>query len=404
MGNRDHDNDYDAIVVGARCAGSPTAMLLARQGLRVLLVDRHTFPSDTLSTHLIHPAGVAYLKCWGLLEGLIDTGAPPIDRYSFDFGPVAISGRPDGVDGCVLAYAPRRTLLDDLLVHAAGAAGAEVWQGFTVQEVLTEEGVVTGIRGRGRDGRSAAVRADLVVGADGRNSMVAKAVKPHEYNRKPTLSVAYYTYWEDLDVEHFEAYIRPRRGWATWPTNDGRVLTVFGWPYDELEANRQDIEGNVLASLELAPSFAERVRRATRVEPFRGGAMPNVFRKPYGRGWALAGDAGFLHDPITAQGMTDAFRDADLLTRAIAQHRAGRAYDAAMAEYQKARDAAVGAMYEFTADLATLEPPAPQMQALIGAMAGNPAAMNGFVSAYAGSISPAEYFAPENVDAILSAA
>jgi 2-polyprenyl-6-methoxyphenol hydroxylase-like FAD-dependent oxidoreductase len=400
MGN----SDYDAIIVGARCAGSPTAMLLAQQGLRVLLVDRHTFPSDTLSTHLIHPAGVAYLKRWGLVDGLIDTGAPPIDSYTFDFGPVTISGRPHSVDGCHLAYAPRRTLLDDLLVQAAVRAGAEVWQGFTVHEILTDDGAVTGIRGSGRDGRSVLARADLVVGADGRNSVVAKAVRPHQYNQKPKLSVAYYTYWEGLDVEHFEAYIRPDRGWAAWPTNEGRVLTVLGWPYDELEANRQDIEGNVLASMELAPSFARRVRRATRVEPFRGGAMPNVFRKPYGRGWALAGDAGFLHDPITAQGMTDAFRDAELLTTAMAQHRAGRPYDVAMAEYQQTRDAAVGAMYEFTADLARMEPPPPEMQALIGAMAGNPTAMNRFVSAYAGSISPGDFFAPANVGAILAAA
>jgi 2-polyprenyl-6-methoxyphenol hydroxylase-like FAD-dependent oxidoreductase len=263
---------------------------------------------------------------------------------------------------------------------------------------------VVGLRGHGQDRRPVTVRAGLVIGADGRNSTLAKAVQPHEYHQKPKLAVAYYTYWEGLDVEQFEAYIRPDRGWAAWPTNDGRVLTVLGWPYAELEANRQDIEGNVLASMELVPAFAERVRRATRVEPFRGAAMPNAFRTPYGPGWALAGDAGYLHDPITAQGITDAFRDAELLTTAVTQHRAGRPYAAAMADYQTSRDAAVLAMYEFTADLATLEPPPPEMQALLGAMVGNPAAMDGFVSAYAGSISPADFFTPENVGAILAAA
>ena len=129
-----HENDYDAIVVGARCAGSPTAMLLARKGYRVLAVDRATFPSDTISTHLIHPPGVGALKRWGLLDRVVATGCPPIDTYAFDFGPFTIAGSPESPDSSV-AYAPRRTVLDKLLVDAASEAGAEVREGFTVEEV-----------------------------------------------------------------------------------------------------------------------------------------------------------------------------------------------------------------------------------------------------------------------------
>ncbi|HSD78215.1 MAG TPA: FAD-dependent monooxygenase, partial [Solirubrobacteraceae bacterium] len=103
---------YDAIVVGARCAGSPTAMLLARRGYRVLLVDRAAFPSDTMSTHLVHPPGVAALARWGLLDRLAATGCPPVERYSFDFGPVTIAGSPRPIDGIAHAYCPRRTILD----------------------------------------------------------------------------------------------------------------------------------------------------------------------------------------------------------------------------------------------------------------------------------------------------
>src|SRR3954451_119478 len=125
---------YDAIVVGARCAGSPTAMLLARKGYRVLVVDRATFPSDTISTHLVHPPGVAALRRWGLLEQLKATGCPPIDTYSFNFGPFTISGAPGTADSPV-AYGPRRTVLDKLLVDAASEAGAEVREGFTVSGV-----------------------------------------------------------------------------------------------------------------------------------------------------------------------------------------------------------------------------------------------------------------------------
>ena len=146
-------NLYDAIVVGARCAGSPTAMLLARKNYKVLVVDRATFPSDTLSTHLVHPPGVAALQRWGLLERLIATGCPPIDTYSFDFGPFTLSGSP-GSDAAPVAYGPRRTVLDAMLVDAASEAGAEVREGFTVDDVVIEDGRVTGVRGHGKGGRN----------------------------------------------------------------------------------------------------------------------------------------------------------------------------------------------------------------------------------------------------------
>src|SRR5215213_2181720 len=118
--------EYDAIVVGARCAGSPTAMLLARSGHRVLLVDRATFPSDTLSTHAIHAPGVAALRRWGLLDTVIATGCPPLETYSFDFGFFTITGTPRACDGNSLGYAPRRFLLDKILFDAAADSGAEV--------------------------------------------------------------------------------------------------------------------------------------------------------------------------------------------------------------------------------------------------------------------------------------
>ena len=177
-------NRYDAIVVGGRCAGSPTAMLLARKGYKVLVVDRATFPSDTLSTHIVHPPGVASLRRWGLLDLVTSTGCPPIHTYAFDFGPFTISGAP-GTDETPVAYGPRRTVLDKLLVDAAAEAGAEVMEGFTVEEVLTEDGRVTGVRGHGGRGGTVTERARVVVGADGRHSLVARAVRPEQYNEKP---------------------------------------------------------------------------------------------------------------------------------------------------------------------------------------------------------------------------
>ena len=310
-------HDYDAIIVGARCAGSPTAMLLAQKGHRVLVVDRASFPSDTVSTHMIHAPGVAALDRWGLLDAVTASGCPPVTTYSFDFGPFTIEGHPRPADGIATAYAPRRTVLDKILVDAADKAGAEVREKFTVEGLVVEDGVVVGIRGHGEGGDSVVERARVVVGADGRNSQVVKGVDVHQYNEKPMLQWSYYSYWRDLPVEAFEIVIRPDRGWAAVPTNDGLTMLVVGWPYAESSAYKADVEANYLKTLELAPAFAERVRGATRVERFAGGAVPNFFRTPFGPGWALVGDAGYNKDPITAQGMSDAFRDAELSAAAL---------------------------------------------------------------------------------------
>ena len=295
--------DYDAIVVGARCAGSPTAMLLARAGYRVLLVDRAEFPSDTLSTHVIHVPGVAALNRWALLDRVVATGCPPMEGYSFDFGPVTISGTPRPRDGLTTGYAPRRTVLDKILVDAAAEAGAEVREHFNVDEILIEDGTVVGIRGHGYGGAPVVERARVVIGADGRNSHVAKAVGAEEYNEKPRLQWSYYTYWSGLPVNGFEIVARPGRGWGAVQTNDGLTMLVIGWPYAEANAFKADVEANYLKTLELAPEFAERVRDAKREEPFSGGAVPNFFRNPFGPGWALVGDAGYNKVPITAQGL-----------------------------------------------------------------------------------------------------
>ena len=325
---------YDAIIVGARCAGSPTAMLLARKGYRVLLIDRATFPSDTVSTHVIHPIGAAALARWGLRDRLAATGCPPIDTYAFDFGPFTLSGSP-GTAAAPVAYCARRTVLDKLLVDAAAEAGAEVREGFTVEEVMVENGVVVGIKGRSRGGDSLRERARLVIGADGRHSLVAQAVQPDQYNERPPLLAAYYTYWSGLPMDgRFETYIRAHRGFAAAPTHDGLTLTVGGWPYAEFEANKKDIEGHFMKMFELSPEFAARIGKAKRVAPFAGAVVTNFFRKPYGPGWALVGDAGYNKDPITAQGITDAFRDAGLCSAAADQAFAGaRPFNNAMDEY-----------------------------------------------------------------------
>jgi 2-polyprenyl-6-methoxyphenol hydroxylase-like FAD-dependent oxidoreductase len=399
------DKPYDVIVVGARCAGSPTAMLLAREGYRVLVVDRATFPSDTVSTHIVHPLGVAALARWGLLDRLAATGCPAIHRYTFDFGPFTIAGSP-GTAEAPIAYCPRRTVLDKLLVEAAAAAGAEIREGFIVEGLVVEDDRIAGVKGRSKSGIASTDRAAIVIGADGRHSLVAQTVKPRQYNERPPLLSPYYTYWSGLPNEgSFDTYIRPNRGFAAAPTHDGLTLTVGGWPCTEFAANKADVEGHFMRMLELVPEFAERVRRATRVAPFAGTPVPGFFRQPFGPGWALVGDAGYNKDPITAQGINDAFRDAERCVAALDESLGGsRPFVEAMGEYQRDRDQQVLPMYEMTCQLATLEPPPPEMQQLFGAIHGNQQAMDGFVQMNAGTISPAQFFSPQNISAIKSAA
>lgn len=397
---------YDAIVVGARCAGSPTAMLLARRGYRVLLLDKAGFPSDTLSTHYIHQPGGARLKRWGLLGKVVESNCPPARQQIFDVGSFALVGTPPPADGVADGYAPRRMVLDQILVDAAVLAGAELREHFSVQEVLTDGDRVTGIRGHAAGGAMVTEQARIVIGADGLRSLVARSVQAPTYNVRPTLTCAYYTYWSDVPVEGVELYPRPDRMIIAGPTNGGQVLTIVYWPNAAFHEVRADIEGNYLKALDLAPGLAERVRDGKRSERFRGTAdLPNLFRRPHGPGWALVGDAGYHRDPITAEGITDAFRDAELLAEAIDDGSSGRRpLDQALAAYEQARNQAAMPIYEFTVNLAALEPPPPEMQQLFAALRHDQEQTNRFFGTIAGTVPVQEFFAPDNLGRIIGAA
>lgn len=396
---------FDAIIVGARCAGSPLAMLLARKGYRVLLVDRATFPSDTISTHVVHPAGAAALARWGLLESLVATGCPPIHTYAYDFGPVRVAGTP-GTPESPVAYCPRRTVLDKLLVDAAAGAGATVQEGVTVEGLVTHDGTVTGVRGRTRDGKPVQATARVVVGADGRRSLVARAVGAPAYHDRPALQTAYYAYWSGLPMHgRFETFVRAPRGFAAVATHDDLTLVIAGWRQEEPVGQPIDVEGHYRAAMALVPEFDARLRAAKRETRLAGAAVENYFRRPYGPGWALVGDAGYNKDPITAQGISDAFRDAERCATALDAFLDGRLpYDDAMAAYQQERDERSLPMYEYTCGLATLEPPPPPVQQLLMAIQGNQAHMDDFARMNAGTISPAVFFAPERQASMMGAA
>ena len=398
---------HDVIVVGARVAGAPTAMLLARAGHKVLLVDRDTFPSDIMSTHYIHQPGIAALNRWGLLDQVIASGCPPVASARVNLGPLVLEGFGPPVDGIAEVYCPRRRVLDTILVKAAVDAGAELREGFSVSEVLMDGGRVTGIRGRDRYGNAVTEQARVVVGADGMHSVVARAVNAPRYNEKPPRTCGYYTYWRGASRPYVEFGPGDGCGYVAIPTNDELVCVGVFLKHDRFHSFRADIEGTYVRTLEaLAPELAARLRAGRREERFVGTAdLPNFYRRPYGPGWALVGDAGYHKDPITGYGITDAFRDAELLAAALHQGLSGsRPLLEALAGYEQQRNEATLPMYEFICELAALEPPSPEQQALFAALHGNQEAINRFIGVLDGTVGVAEFFAPENIGRIMAEA
>lgn len=344
---------YDVIVVGARCAGSPTAMLLARAGHNVLLLDKSTFPSDKLSTHYIQPQGVQFLREWGLLDAVIHAGTPAIPTFT-----VFVAGNPVPLPPLESpAYCPRRYLLDKILVDAAVAAGAELRDGFRVEEILTDGDCVSGIKGRNRAGDSLQEFARFVVGADGHHSLVAKTVDAPRYREREALTGGYYAYFSGIEMDGAEVHVSERGGVLAFPTNDGRVCVAAGGPRAGFRDYRADIEKGFFRILDASPQFAARVRAGKREERWMGTAdVPNFFRKPYGPGWALVGDAGYMKDPVTGFGITDAFRDAELLAEALDSALTGRLSDEeALKGYHQRRDTAAIPIYEMTLLMASGE-------------------------------------------------
>jgi 2-polyprenyl-6-methoxyphenol hydroxylase-like FAD-dependent oxidoreductase len=233
--------------------------------------------------------------------------------------------------------------------------------------------------------------ARLVVGADGKHSMVARTVGAAAHHELPPRAMGCYTYWEGLPLQGGEIYGRERRAVGAWPTNDGLTLTYVAWPVD--------VEGGFLRTLDLAGDLGQRARAGRRAERFRASPdLPNRFRRPYGPGWALVGDAGLVMDPITGQGIGDALRDAELLAGAVTDGLGGRRPLAdALAGYERARDAAALPMYRFTTDLAALGPAGPEQQALFTALAGRPAEVDRFLGVLTGAVPLDSFFSPRNL-------
>ena len=348
------DDRYDVVVAGARVAGAATGMLLARAGARVLIVDPARRGSDTLSTHALMRGGVLQLHRWGLLDAIRRTGAPRITATTFHYGraePETIPIEPrDGVDGL---RAPRRTVLDRTLVEAAEEAGATVVHGVGVVALSgSAQERVSGAILSGPHGDRAEVRADLVIGADGARSRIARAVGAESHLTLPEACAAIYGYVDGIEDVGYHWYYGRGCSIGTIPTNDGQSCVFVGVSPERFRAAGRAGMASLFTEVvgALAPELGRHLAEVG-VPKLRGFAgLPSHLRRCHGAGWALVGDAGYFRDPATAHGITDALRDAELLARAVVQ-----GTEEALATYEATRDAVAEPLMRVTARIASLQ-------------------------------------------------
>ena len=352
-----HDDHYDVIVVGGRCAGAATAMLLARGGLRVLVLEAARPGTDTLSTHALMRGGVLQLHRWGLLDAIADAGTPAVVSTEFGYGDEieTVDIRPGG--GISALYAPRRTVLDPLLLEAARVAGAEVRMPARVTRVLGDGSRVLGVEGIER-GTGAWFRATapLTIGADGRNSMIAKAVDAPLRRQGTASSALLYGYFPGFPSDRYHWAYRPGLAAGVVPTNDGLACVWAGTASSEFARWRRESLETVHSALlaEAAPEVARSIGGTSPVGALRAfPGRPGWIRASAGPGWALVGDAGYFKDPITAHGITDALRDAELLARAVLDASGRlRAQTGALYEYERTRDRLSEPLFDITERIA----------------------------------------------------
>lgn len=395
-------SSFDVIVVGARCAGSPLATLLARRGLTVCLVDRDDFPSDTPSTHGIQPVGVGILGRLGVL-GRIQEVAPPLESafLAFDDHRVRVDDAAR-ISGAPM-YSARRVTLDAILLDAARAAGAEVRTKATVTGLLTSAGRVVGV-----ETTKGSLRAPLVVGADGARSTVARLVGAEEYHRTPARRVFLWSYFEGVEEGERRVWLGGigEDNFLAMPTDSGLFLAAFVAPLRRRDEVRADRTGAYEEGVRRWPELRETLASARRSQPVQ--LMSNwhgFFRRSAGPGWALVGDAGHFKDPTPGQGIADALRQVERLAPAIVASLDGaQPDDAPLLDWWRWRDEDAWEMYWFAQDIGAAEGEQ-HLSAVVGArFAEEPAVVEKLLRILNHEVAPSSLFTSSFVLSVLAAA
>jgi flavin-dependent dehydrogenase len=303
---------------------------------------------------------------------------------TIDLGNLPLTGYDLSVDGVPIGLGPRRSALDAVLLDAAIEAGVEFRPAFPVAELTSDGDRVTGVRGRG----GVAERARVVIGADGRNSTIAKQVAAPAYAEQPTLTCWYFSYWGGVSDDGLEIIGTDRRLIFAFPTNDDLFAIFVAWPITELSAIRSNVEREFMAVIDRMPRLSERVRAGRRAERFYGAAqLPNFLRRPHGPGWALVGDAGCHEDPARALGVCDALRDADLLADSLSDALSGASSEAdALSQYERRRNDATLDEYHDNIRAARLMEPPPELIERLAAIRDDPGATSRFCLAWEGRL------------------
>lgn len=336
---------FDVVIVGARCAGSPLAAMLARRGLSVCLLDRARFPSDTPSTHIIQPCGVDVLARLGVLDTILAAGAAELDEVVLVTDDVRIQTPGDETISERPAICMRRVTLDVLLVEAAAEAGAAVRTGTRVTGLITDNGRVTGVQTD-----AGPIAAQLVVGADGRHSTVASSVGAAEYHVTPPGRMPAWAYYEGVAEQSGRAMLGRvgELAYLASPTDGDLYMAAVTLNFSEQASFHADRDANFTAGIGMWPELADVVAGARRIGPIR--VLTNwygYFRQAVGPGWVLVGDAGHFKDFSPGQGIADALRQAERLASAIEQGLGQSDPDTAMHRWWRWRDHDAYEMYWF---------------------------------------------------------
>ncbi|MFJ8267237.1 NAD(P)/FAD-dependent oxidoreductase [Peribacillus asahii] len=397
------NKNYDVIIVGARCAGATLAISLAEAGFQVLLLDRATFPSDTLTTNTFFNNTTAIFREIGVLDQLLETNVTPVQTIKFQFEDTVIEGPIPKVDGEDTAYSIRRKYLDHILLqHAKTKENIKMIEGIRVTEVIYDGETIIGVRGEDLEKQKQEFRAQLVVGADGRNSRIRKLVNSELKISSPASTAVYYSYFSGIQhdsVPKFEVYKRKDKMAIFFPTNDDLYVLVINFPLenksllDQFKTVPENSFRTFLINNFPNTSIADRVKESQLTESIKGLiGYENYWYQGMGKGWALVGDAICFKDPAMAQGIHDAIYGARILAdKLIKNDLQTIQWEKVAVDYQNEMEKEFMVRFHMGCELSKNEPITEQQDMVNRIIGAHPSVVEKFLGIYNYANEPADF-------------